>query len=284
MGPLPPDFLRISTATVSDQEAADHQAALALDQYQRAYLGYHHQLQYMAPKIVGHLSITVAQAKLVKNYGLTRMDPYVRVRIGHAGYETQTATKGGKTPTWNHVIHCQLPVGVSTIKLQVYDECSFTVDELVAWADIEIPEVVLRGEMHEDWYPLSGRQGDGMEGAIDLVMSFVQVVPGTTPSPLVLPPAGSALPRASSVRPLPVYIQSPQPAMQAVHQPMQQPPPPQQPQQLPPVAQFCEADLKQINEMFPNMDKDVIKSVYEVNRFDKDATINSLLQLSGDDQ
>lgn len=73
---------------------------------------------------------------------------------------------------WNRVIQSQLSKGVNTIFVEVYDECSFKMDELVAWTEIKIPESVLRGETHEEWYSLSGKQGDHVEGMIDVVMSF----------------------------------------------------------------------------------------------------------------
>lgn len=175
VGPLSADFLRISTPR-DLQEAADRQAAYALYQQQQHHQ--HHQTlpttaaPYMAPNIIGRLSITIAQAKLVRNYGLTRMDPYVRIRIGHFVYETQTDPNGGKNPRWNRVVHSQLPSGVHTIYVEIYDECSFKMDELIAWTEIRIPEAVLRGETHEDWYALNGKQGDGVEGMLDMVFSF----------------------------------------------------------------------------------------------------------------
>lgn len=101
------------------------------------------------------------------------MDPYARIRVGHFVYETQTDANGGKTPRWNRVIHSQLPAGVLTVSIEIYDECSFKMDELIAWTEIRIPESVLKGQTHEEWFSLSGKQGDHVEGMVDVVMSFV---------------------------------------------------------------------------------------------------------------
>ncbi|XP_045778545.1 toll-interacting protein-like [Maniola jurtina] len=261
LGPLPSGFLRADGTP--DTLDADYQAALALQQQLCGAT-----MPTAGPPLTARLSVTIAQAKLVKNYGLTRMDPYVRLRVGHCIYETHTDPSGGKTPRWNKVIHCLLPPGVNSIYLEIFDECSFTMDELIAWTHITIPQAVLNGETHEDWYPLNGKQGDGVEGMINLVLSY-SVGPAamaTFPPMLVVPNVG-----IGGYATMPVY-----PA------PMQQPyPQPQVPQQQQtPVQPVTAEQLQQIEEMFPSIDKEVIKSVLEANRGNKDATINSLLQMS----
>ena len=49
---------------------------------------------------------------------------------------------------------------------------SFTIDDRVAWAYVTLPQAALNGETVDEWFPLSGKQGDQKEGSINLVMSF----------------------------------------------------------------------------------------------------------------
>ena len=56
--------------------------------------------------------------------------------------------------------------------LSRYFQRSFTGDDRVAWAYVTIPQAALNGETVDDWFPLSGKQGDEKEGMINLVMSF----------------------------------------------------------------------------------------------------------------
>lgn len=256
LGPLPVGFLQTAPSGTAD---ADYQIAMAME----------HQVfapRMQAPPGIGRLSMTIVQAKLVKNYGLTRMDPYVRVRVGHCIYETHTDPSGGKTPRWNKVAHCLLPPGVNSAYLEIYDECSFTMDELIAWAHITIPAAVMNGETHEDWYPLNGKQGDGMEGMINLVLSY-SIGPGINatitryPQVVVVPQTGLGYTT------MPVYPEE-----------QRCPRPQEHVERSPP--EITPEQLKQLSEMFPKIEQEVIKSVYQFNQGDKVQTINSLLLMS----
>uniref|UniRef100_A0A914DQ62 C2 domain-containing protein n=1 Tax=Acrobeloides nanus TaxID=290746 RepID=A0A914DQ62_9BILA len=142
------------------------------------------------PNTRGRIAIKIVKSKLTKNYGLTRMLPsdlYVRVRVGNAIFkkklrflkqiqnDVETFIFGENTPTWNHVVNANLPVGVESIYLQIFDERIFSKDECIAWAHVILPEGIFSGETIDEWYSLSGPQGEGKGGKINLVMNFTPV-------------------------------------------------------------------------------------------------------------
>ncbi|KAF0291338.1 Toll-interacting protein [Amphibalanus amphitrite] len=250
----------------STQEELDRQAALALARH------YNSRRQMPATQTAaGRLNLTIAQAKLTKNYGLTRMDPYVRLRLGHCVYETQTCYNGATNPRWNKSVMCYVPHGVTSMHLEIYDECSFTDDQLVAQATIQIPDCVITGgETSDDWHPLSGKQGDGKEGMINLIMNYtpmsgdmsVPAMPGQMPVMVAPQPYIGLMPTIG----VPVYSAPAVPTPQA--QPPARPPP------------VTPEDVAQLKEMFPAMDDEIIRSVLEQRGGDKGAATTSLLELT----
>lgn len=286
VGPLKDDFLRpFSTQIIqrsSQQERGDRELAIQLTHQQRT--------QPYVPGVVGHLVITVVEATFVKNYGMTRMDPYVRLRIGHTIYETHACMSGGRTPRWNKRIQCYLPAGVKQLSIEVYDECALTMDELIAFGQISIPQQVFQYQSADDWFPLSGKQGENKEGSLHLVFSLMPIAssqliaPGamglamapayaTYPAPgasiipvntpVMIPGYGIAAPNA-----MPFYPAGQQPSLSTVAA------------ALPTVKPLSPEELKEIQSMFPSVDPQVIQSVIEACGGRREAIIDSLLQLS----
>lgn len=57
------------------------------------------------------------------------------------------------------------------VTLHIFLQCSFSLDEKIAWATYDIPENVLQGETANEWIELSGKLGEGKEGLINLVIT-----------------------------------------------------------------------------------------------------------------
>uniref|UniRef100_A0A914URQ8 C2 domain-containing protein n=1 Tax=Plectus sambesii TaxID=2011161 RepID=A0A914URQ8_9BILA len=181
LGELPADFLRVLPPGPAQHQQQQQQqmdpdelAARVLQQQLDGQLAMR-PYAFVPPNTRGRLSITVVEGKLAKNYGLVRMDPYCRMRVGNTVFETPTNVNGGKAPKWNRTVHSYLPQGVETMFVELFDERAFTMDERIAWSHVPIPPAVFNGETIDDWYPLSGQQGEGKEGMINLIIAFAPV-------------------------------------------------------------------------------------------------------------
>eukprot|EP00095_Tigriopus_kingsejongensis_P004550 snap_masked-scaffold893_size84343-processed-gene-0.11 protein:Tk04550 transcript:snap_masked-scaffold893_size84343-processed-gene-0.11-mRNA-1 annotation:"tollip-like protein" len=239
---------------MEDNEAfAAHQAGAGFNQP-----GARGQTMVAPANMIGKLTVTVVEAKLAKNYGMSRMDPYCRVRVGHSVFESPTCPNGSKEPKWNKTFYCYLLQGIKNIDIEIFDECTFYQDSLVAHGSFPIPEEVMkRHEVVDEWLPLSGNEGAGKEGMIHVILSLQPIPPGQP----MAPPVRVAHNVAAGHKPL-VYQTTSQ-----ERNPRPEPP------------QLSVEELEEFVKMFPNLDKDIIASVFAACQGDKEATVNNLLQL-----
>lgn len=202
-------------------------------------------IQVVPANVLGRLTVTVAEARLARNYGMSRMDPYCRVRIGHSVYETPTAANGAKEPKWNKTFNIFLLKGTKNVDVEIYDECTFTNDAMVAHATFPIPESVFKFEVVDDWFPLSGQEGHEKEGVLHLIISLHPLRQGS-----------------SQLEPQ---------QLQDHHQQHRSTP------TLP-----TEEQLSEWSKMFPNLDKDIITSVFVEKAGNQEEVVNVLLQMSSE--
>ncbi|CAN0429972.1 unnamed protein product [Lampetra planeri] len=251
LGELPHDFLRISP-TAEQQAARPNELA-----------------RPMLP--LGRLSITVMQARLVKNYGVTRMDPYCRIRAGYAVCETPTAQNGAKNPRWNKTIHCNIPPGVDFFYLEIFDERAFSTDDRIAWAHIPIAEHVKRGETADEWFLLSGRQGEDKEGTINLLLQYT--VSSALLSMVQPQPQETLQAYYQSAGYIPVAVGEVVvvPGGEAAAQPPSAPPQ---------AAPAPDTEVQALREVFPGLEPELVRSVLEAQSGNREAAINALLQIS----
>lgn len=224
------------------------------------------------PNTRGKLHIKLLSARLTKNYGLVRMDPYVRIRVGNVVYETPTHSNGGKNPQWNCPLDTYLPSNVESIYLQIFDERSFTDDECIAWSRIELPRPIFNGETVDEWYPLSGRQGEAQEGLVNLVLSFQELDPATIQQQQQLmdtadPELAAAL-EASRRKLLLFSVLNIKLTIKIIEETTQGP------------VVIPEDMVSEMTMMFPNVEPDVIRAILEDKRGDKEAAATALIELS----
>ena len=64
--------------------------------------------------------------------------------------------------------------GTKNIDIEIYDECTFTNDAMVAHSTFSIPEDVFKFMVVDDWFPLSGQEGHEKEGVLHLILRLLE--------------------------------------------------------------------------------------------------------------
>jgi len=246
------------------------------------------------------LSITIAQAVLNKSYTLIgSMDPYVRLKVGHNTYETFTHAGADKAPCWNKVYHCPLPNthSVRTVSVEIFDEKALTDDQRIAYAKIAVPQSVFEGHTLDEWFPLSGKLGEAKEGSINLIISYTEnlgrriLVTSCHEMNRVLEMRGHSCRRHNyhchgifgrspyvvnrrvCVRTMPMITLP----YQRIHYPYAGVAPQHFTPRPPP--EISEADVNNIKDMFPEVDKEVIRTVLESKHGNMEAAVAAILQI-----
>lgn len=278
LGPLPPSFLRLETrtsdgetvTTVTADPAIGRQVQLPpgtqpprnnlAQQQPRPNNGAQQPRPHSLPATQqpgqpyvpqAGLSITIAQAVLNKSYTLIgSMDPYVRLKVGHNTYETFTHAGADKAPCWNKVYHCPLPNthSVRTVSVEIFDERALTDDQRIAYAKIAVPQSVFEGHTLDEWFPLSGKLGEAKEGSINLIVSYTTMPMITLPYQRIHYPYEGVAPQHFTPRPPP---------------------------------EVSEADINTIKDMFPEVDKEVIRTVLESKHGNVEAAVAAILDIMG---
>ena len=64
--------------------------------------------------------------------------------------------------------------------MEIFNERYLALDDRVAWAYLEFREDLFNGEVVEEWVALNGKQGEGHEGNINVILSFTATPPATS--------------------------------------------------------------------------------------------------------
>ncbi|EDQ87065.1 uncharacterized protein MONBRDRAFT_38093 [Monosiga brevicollis MX1] len=240
----------------------------------------------------GLLRVDVLQARLAKNYGVMKMDPFVRLIAGPYFKRTPVCQKGATEPRWNHSITLPILPFFQTLVIEVFDFRAMG-DKLIGRCEVPLTEF-MEGTPKEEWYHLSGKQGEDKEGVVHLNVHFertahppIRTQPGPTAYGSGLPyhgvPGGSYPQPQQPAHPHPpatAYYgtQGRGPAEPSVPSPNPTSSPAGPP--TAPTVVIPTEQVQQLREMFPDLDEEVIHAVIASCGNDTDAALTTLLGMA----
>ncbi|CAA7388558.1 unnamed protein product [Spirodela intermedia] len=99
-------------------------------------------------EFVGLIKVNVVRGTNLAIRDVVSSDPYVMLTLGHQSVKTRVI-KSSLNPIWNESLLLSIPDSIPPLKLQVYDKDTFTTDDRMGEAEIDIQPLVCAAKAHE---------------------------------------------------------------------------------------------------------------------------------------
>lgn len=99
-------------------------------------------------EFIGLIKVNVIRGKNLVVRDLVTSDPYVILTLGHQSMKTRVI-KSNLNPVWNEMLMLSIPEPVPPLKLQVYDKDTFSTDDRMGEAEIDIQPLVSAAKAFE---------------------------------------------------------------------------------------------------------------------------------------
>lgn len=99
-------------------------------------------------EFVGLIKVNVIRGTNLAIRDMMSSDPYVILNLGHQSMKTKVI-KSNLNPVWNERLMLSIPDPIPLLKLQVYDKDTFTTDDRMGEAEIDIQPLVSAAKAYE---------------------------------------------------------------------------------------------------------------------------------------
>ncbi|XP_020273751.1 probable ADP-ribosylation factor GTPase-activating protein AGD11 isoform X1 [Asparagus officinalis] len=99
-------------------------------------------------EFIGLIKVNTIKGRNLVVRDLVSSDPYVIITLGHQSVRTEVI-KSSLNPVWNEMLMLSIPEPVPPLKLQVYDKDTFTFDDRMGEAEIDIQPLVAAAKAFE---------------------------------------------------------------------------------------------------------------------------------------
>ncbi|KAK3138917.1 hypothetical protein QOZ80_5AG0375150 [Eleusine coracana subsp. coracana] len=101
-------------------------------------------------EFVGLIKVNIVRGTDLAVRDVMSSDPYVMINLGHQSMKTKVI-KSTLNPIWNERLMLSIPDPVPPLKVQVFDKDTFSSDDRMGEAEVDIRPLISATKEHENW-------------------------------------------------------------------------------------------------------------------------------------